>query len=61
MISLPENPESFQCLLLDLYLVCSKQLIISLQVIGLLLCQFLLRLYLATFLQYCFWAFFVVS
>jgi hypothetical protein len=33
MISLPEKPESFQHLLLDLHLVSSKQLINSLHVI----------------------------
>jgi hypothetical protein len=31
---LPEKPESFQHLLLDLHLVCSKQLINSLHVIA---------------------------
>jgi hypothetical protein len=34
MISLPKKPESFQNLLLDLHLVCSKQLIDSLHVIA---------------------------
>ncbi len=33
MISLPEKPECFQELLLDLHLVCSKQLVNSLHVI----------------------------
>jgi hypothetical protein len=33
MISLPEKPESFQGLLLDLHLVCSKHLVNSLHVI----------------------------
>jgi hypothetical protein len=33
MISLPEKPESFQSLLLDLHLVCSKHLVNSLYVI----------------------------
>ncbi len=34
VISLPEKPESFQHLLLDLHLVCSKQLINSLHAIA---------------------------
>jgi hypothetical protein len=34
MISLPEKPESFQSLLLDLHLVCSKHLVNSLHVIA---------------------------
>jgi hypothetical protein len=34
LISLPEKSESFQHLLLDLHLICSKQLIISLNVIA---------------------------
>ncbi len=33
MISLPEKPESFQGLLLDLHLVCSKHLVNSLHAI----------------------------
>jgi hypothetical protein len=33
LISFPEKPESFQHLLLDLHLVCSKQLINSLHII----------------------------
>jgi hypothetical protein len=55
MISLPEKHESFQSLLLDLHLVHSEHLVNSLY---LLLCQFLLRLFLATFLCCYFWTFF---
>ena len=34
MISLPEKPESFHGLPLDLHLICSKHLVISLHVIA---------------------------
>jgi hypothetical protein len=55
MISLPEKPESFQHLLLDLHLVCSEQLVNSLHVIApvslpvlvaLVFCAFLVLLFL---------------
>ncbi len=55
MISLPEKPESFQLLLLDLHLVCSKQLVNSLHIIvpvalpvldALVSCAFLVLLFL---------------
>ncbi len=62
MISLPEKPECFQHLLLDLHLVCSKQLITASSMsLSLLLCQFLLHLFFATFLCCCVCVFFGVS
>ncbi len=57
-LQIPEKPESFRVLLLDLHLICPNTWLRASMSLRLLPCQFLLHLFLATFLCCCFWTFF---